>query len=719
MSLDLVIKAVSATLPKNAEAQTRIPGAKARAGADTYRPQAYVYIDFLRPVMVDNRYGAAKLRAQEAQRDAETVATFYYRLAKLFATIYDLDKSRRPVFETDSERQQDFINLMLNRFLTQINVNRNKTSTGTCSITFDYNSPSDSAQDPMRAPLLSLIDQLLTPHIHMEVWGVGRFYRDKVYPMFAGMTSSIGIQQTTVKKLTVECEDYTKLMRISDVIVNPAYFAPELQKADPRGLVISGNVFYGASAQSIISQLVTGTQTRYNKKGKKVRTRGTAFGGLLDYKSVTKADEIAKVLQSAVMDKRVLQIPSKKFRFPRKLLMWGVDVTPYRVFSFTAFSPFRSQMRNRFEMCRDVATRLFSEFYCDAAGNIQFHPMRISSTFLVNSIIGKQKVVYKRRIKARRVQAMLASATTGGVFEWVDVTKYADAVRDRKGNYTAARLVRLLKKSSLKSRLPANATPNISNYGEAKRRYVSKSYKKHVAARHDDPDANPYIIPDTEIIDLTETISDKELITSLILRGDNILVRMGGPAELLGLVGHRNNKRMIQQFGFRRKEISCPMMHGRGSAGKGKKKGWIMTMFADAHFALINGEMTTANLSMPMRPEIDVARPVALSDRNLLYYINSVTHTFSAGQEAMTSLGLSFGRRLTDADSINFFDHLVVTDRSTARMSTASAEKKFRKYLVAQENIEAQKAGERKQQNASNLTSSATRVQRRPDSAVD
>jgi len=69
-----------------------------------------------------------------------------------------------------------------------------------------------------------------------------------------------------------------------------------------------------------------------------------------------------------------------------------------------------------------------------------------------------------------------------------------------------------------------------------------------------------------------------------------------------------------------------------------------LRLIAAAKMARINGAAFTGSVSIPMRPEIRLGYPVYLSHIDAYYYVTGISHSFSFGSSATTTLSLEYRR---------------------------------------------------------------------------
>jgi hypothetical protein len=87
---------------------------------------------------------------------------------------------------------------------------------------------------------------------------------------------------------------------------------------------------------------------------------------------------------------------------------------------------------------------------------------------------------------------------------------------------------------------------------------------------------------------------------------------------------------LLKRYGWRRQDFQCEW------AGNPKKLFWFLLDLMDR----INAKRHNGTITIPMRPEIRMGFPVWIPYYDSFFYVNSVSHNFSPGGQATTTLGL-------------------------------------------------------------------------------
>ena len=125
----------------------------------------------------------------------------------------------------------------------------------------------------------------------------------------------------------------------------------------------------------------------------------------------------------------------------------------------------------------------------------------------------------------------------------------------------------------------------------------------------------------------------------------------------------------INRFGFKEANTST------SSIGASEN---LLNVFTAAFLLRRNQERFTMTATMVMRPELQVDRPIYDYNKDKIYYIRSVTHTYSAGTPNSggtytTSISCNAGRRIGEKISSNIF----ATSKSLNKLNFTDAMKNY------------------------------------------
>lgn len=142
-----------------------------------------------------------------------------------------------------------------------------------------------------------------------------------------------------------------------------------------------------------------------------------------------------------------------------------------------------------------------------------------------------------------------------------------------------------------------------------------------------------YVIQNEDIISQDFTESDESIITSVLVVGQQDLIE--GDQYPLNLVNFYEDKGLILKYGRRMITLSHPFVRTSEDC----------YYYAQSYLYRVLAERRTGTVTIVGRPEIRMAMPVYLPFRNMIYYVNSVTHNFAFGESFTTTLGLTYGRK--------------------------------------------------------------------------
>lgn len=378
-----------------------------------YRPEAFVYFDFLRPATGDvvkhlsekkSSPGSTPtpVKTPEALEDSVTSA-----LAKLYTTLFDKFISEAESWirfigfnvemPSDLEKKQHFINVILNTLLSGVQITRKRDTAGIASINFraplKKSSHQENANIFFSQKMRNILNQMFSPHVFVHVYGKGRLFTEYYYAMFTGLTLSTTFGNSQgFPQLTIQCEDVLKLFRLSNFAYSPGTidFTKPLEKATVR---YSLSAFFGKSVEDIVKSLILGvpfaTETSDGTTSDNAKKDSEVAITPLPGYSLARSEKDFEAMLRVKVVKSFSDLASNLslLRKP-KIFIWGIKANPYvRLLADPPTNTFESTFKTRLEILRDVAVRTFSEFYADSVGNLWFHPMRVSPFFLEVPIV--------------------------------------------------------------------------------------------------------------------------------------------------------------------------------------------------------------------------------------------------------------------------------------------------------------------------------------------
>ena len=102
--------------------------------------------------------------------------------------------------------------------------------------------------------------------------------------------------------------------------------------------------------------------------------------------SATDLEEYDAIPQNSFSISRMIHDVSHT-QNPRRVLAWGSEITPYRIFQNQAVNDFSSDFSSRFDILKQIAEMTYYDFHVDGAGTVHYHPFRFINDYLTNDAI--------------------------------------------------------------------------------------------------------------------------------------------------------------------------------------------------------------------------------------------------------------------------------------------------------------------------------------------
>lgn len=157
-------------------------------------------------------------------------------------------------------------------------------------------------------------------------------------------------------------------------------------------------------------------------------------------------------------------------------------------------------------------------------------------------------------------------------------------------------------------------------------------YANHWITNADNPDA--FVIREEDIQNSSFSESDEAIYTSVLVTGQMDYIQ-DLPLQEYEYRHLEEERTLISKYGRRFVEETSPYLHSNEDCRR----------YAKAILQRRNAERRTGTVTVPLRPELRVAYPVYISNKNDIYYVNSVEHSFVWGQQATTTINLTYGRK--------------------------------------------------------------------------
>jgi hypothetical protein len=583
----------------------------------TYRPEIYVAFDFLSafPLEMDilDDTGTPDILSGQRLVSQDTFDNVVRQMLDFHRYYYDHIltyvandttqgySNRSAYYEVlqsgDNANKLYYVNKIINYFLTSVTVNRVRNDISSCTLEFRDNAQYNIFGEQFhlffrnKFPMNS---QMFVPMIPFTVWAKGRIYTDFMFPIFTGYITRItpsNDQGYTAFK--IDGRDALELARISMEATNPAFI--QVNENQRQAMNFFSKPLYGIDHMQIIRAMFAGGVAD-TVNGKRIfrAPDGEEKPGMFklspigDFRSADEEpghtqppivwDYRYELTENFSIRKMITHLAAAKY-----IVAWGYNITPYREFMITNPDAYSTNFSNRLDLIKGVAGQVYHDFYTDGAGNVHYHPMRLSNDFLIfDSFYPKDAAV-------------------------------------------------------------KNTTP-------------SGQVSKH---KHTFPFAQ--VISDEEITSINKTFNIEELTTFLMLEGVPRLENMG-PAKVLDLVASVWDYPNARRFGYRRKDMICPMMnvpvYVKDKDGNDIK---LIRAMAQAFMDFVNGELYTVTASLIFRPELELSLPLYYTNDNEVFYIQSITHTITIGSNAATVVNGSFGR-LADEPPVDLLSYMLQTE---------------------------------------------------------
>jgi len=379
--------------------------------------------------------------------------------------------------------------------------------------------------------------------------------QDELQTVFTGLVSSVtDAYQENLHTITIQGEDLTKWLRITQVNVNPSFIQIS-NLPDSEDFLLTQHKFANMEGWQIIQTLILGGKSQTQKE----------FGGVGRYTAVKESfagpdtpvlgndlleDALQEITPVGVPDQRIDFGKSGKEQILKndKLhlqVYHGVTAkeddgtritTPYKLFFRRSANTFDNEYATVWDIVIDVAKLTNFEFYADAYGDLWYHQPRFNNYHILNAI-------------------------------------------DRGVN------------------------PEV------------------------------HVIRDEDIISHNFTESDENIVTSVFVTGMQDLIE--GLSIPFDLANFYEDYSFVRKYGRRFLFTHHPYV-------RTKQDCWY---FAKSLMQRINAERFTGQLTILGRPEIELATPIYVAYRNMIYYVKEISHNFSFGGQFTTTLQLTYGRK--------------------------------------------------------------------------
>lgn len=584
-----------------------------------YRPEVYVTFDFSYQFTDPRQEVPTKPAVSDdtIKRSAQDMAKYFsyyfeYPLSKGTAEkeyqrtelAKTFSKVRKGEFSTKEYVQ--FINFIINFFLTSVSVSRSLKEIGSASVDLrDVNFIGQEANSLLFNRMEGIFDQLFVPNVYMRIWARGRIYNEWYFPIFSGYTvRTTSSSNQGFNSLTVYSKDVLELARLSQEMINPALI--QVEQSRRQNINIFAKPLYGIDHFDIFFKMFHGGLLRWDpnagtfagiedilENGTKQRPQNTPsssywFQSLERFKLSSDIPNFKDQLvtpfdvaerrgihkENFSLDKAVEYTLGKNANNNRSkdiyTVAWGHSMTPYRQFGTQGVKTTMSEYDSRLAILRKSAETVYYELYTDAWGNVQYHPMRLANDYLTYDII---------------------SADLG---------------------------------------------------------------------RHEDIFPYVNIVQPEEVFQSSQSIDVENLITECRVRGEPAIegVDSNQIFSQTNLVGLYRSVDLQKRFGRRFKEYVNTLFNFNPDIpiGTSGKKVPFLKLAAASLLNYLNAELHTYDAALVFRPELELGRPIMVFPDRQVFYLQSIEHSIQIGGQATTSISCNFGREFGDPppDLMNF-----------------------------------------------------------------
>jgi hypothetical protein len=599
---------------KRQKASTHIPNLDALIPDNVYTPQIMLAVDFSHTFVQDMEFvktdnSKTVIQGKRIVDQSTIMSTaksllYYYKYYYEYIVTYCQDANNMIPEQSAVDNQDtslageaqavEFINKIINYFLTSVNVNRVRNQISTCTLTFRDNPQYGAAGKATRLFYdvgMPLLGQLFAPMLPFTVWARGRIYSDFMFPIFTGYITRVTYANDQgYTTLRLDGKDCLELARISLENLNPATI--QQAEAQLNSLNFFNKPFYGIDHIQIVRSIFFGGSIVWDGTGNRIMTNEELNSNevsdgpkIYPIGNFLPADEESSIATPADILNNTA-IPIENFSLNnilnrlgtndptnpsahRYLCTWGYNLTPYRPFGVGSRDTYTSVFSSRLDVLQNVAATVYYEFYTDGAGNVHYHPMRLANDFLFYDSFYPKDV----------------SITMGDS----DTTLRGVVVNPHRFPFSQ-------------------------------------------------------VVSNEELTSINKTKNIEELKTYCVFRGTPPVDAVQQP-DSANLIGYYRDDINLAKFGYRREDRNSTMVNENHGIldSKGSYQSSLNAM-AKVLMDYANGELYTMTASMLFRPELELCAPLYLVEDSEIFYVQSISHTIEIGSTATTVVNASFGR---------------------------------------------------------------------------
>ncbi len=161
--------------------------------------------------------------------------------------------------------------------------------------------------------------------------------------------------------------------------------------------------------------------------------------------------------------------------------------------------------------------------------------------------------------------------------------------------------------------------------------YHQPRFNNYHMLTSDNPEV--YVLRDEDIITANFSESDKDVLTSIYVTGQQNITEL--QPEVAKMVAFYEDPSLVRRYGRRIQAISHPYIQNSESC----------FYFAKSWMLRINAARFVGKVTILGRPELRIHMPIYVPYRNMIYYIEGISHNFKFGGSFTTTLILKYGRK--------------------------------------------------------------------------
>lgn len=161
--------------------------------------------------------------------------------------------------------------------------------------------------------------------------------------------------------------------------------------------------------------------------------------------------------------------------------------------------------------------------------------------------------------------------------------------------------------------------------------YHQPRFNNYHILTNDNPEV--YVLRDEDIITANFSESDQDVITSIYVTGQQDIIP--GQPEIYKMAAFYEDPSLVFKYGRRIQAISHPYITESESCFYFGKS-WLLR---------INAARFVGKVTIIGRPELRMHMPIYVPYRNMVYYIEGISHSFKFGSTFTTTLTLKYGRK--------------------------------------------------------------------------